>query len=218
MSEAITTGEGTAAYDAAKNSPTRSAFMYFPTNSRRELTPYTRREIVKKGRAFEANCAFATRIRQKFARHAVGSGIHFACLSNDDIFNEAMRRDVEEWWNNAAVYSIDASVDVAYDSVPGGTHTVPVSGGPPPREKGISAARVAAGHLNKVAVYWAAKGRQYRPCKTEIETGKLTCPRCEDAYLRKTLYKMEEGARVKLFVCPECLFIVRRDDVLGFEE
>ena len=74
MSEAITTGEGTAAYDAAKNSPTRSAFMYFPTNSRRELTPYTRREIVKKGRAFEANCAFATRIRQKFARHAVGSG------------------------------------------------------------------------------------------------------------------------------------------------
>ena len=111
MSEAITTGEGTAAYDAAKNSPTRSAFMYFPTNSRRELTPYTRREIVKKGRAFEANCAFATRIRQKFARHAVGSGIHFACLSNDDIFNEAMRRDVEQWWDNKDVYSIDGSMD-----------------------------------------------------------------------------------------------------------
>lgn len=107
--------------------------------------------------------------------------------------------------------SIDASVDVAYDSVPGGTHTVPVSGGPTP-------GRVASSHLNRVAVYWAAKGRQYRPTKEELTTGKLCCPRCEDAYLRKTLYKMEEGARVKLFVCPECLFIVRRDDVLGFEE
>jgi len=114
--------------------------------------------------------------------------------------------------------SIDASVDVAYDSVPGGTRTVPVSGGPPPPSKDASAARVATGHLNKMAVYWAAKGRQYRPSKAEMETGQLCCPRCEDAYLRKTLYKMEEGMRVKLFVCPECLFIVRRDDVLGFEE
>jgi hypothetical protein len=108
--------------------------------------------------------------------------------------------------------SIDASVDMAYDSVPGGTHTVPVSGGP------VRVARVLTAHLNKMALYWAAKGRQYRPSKTEIATRQLCCPRCEDAYLRKTLYKMEEGCRVKLFVCSECLFCVRRDDVLGFEE
>lgn len=114
--------------------------------------------------------------------------------------------------------SIDASVDVAYDSVPGGTHTVPVAGGPALDDREVSAHRVASSHLNKMAVYWAAKGRQYRPCKTEMETGKLMCPRCDEAILRKTLYKMEEGARIKLFVCPECLFIVRRDDVLGFEE
>ena len=207
--------------------------------------------------------------------------------------------------------SIDASVDVAYDSVPGGTHTVPVSGGPPPPSKGVSAervagplkswivddgnddvlmvwattpqgakgiaarsfrrpsrnewepgppyeasvdpfpvefpapsvqgfeerpevlkavasdprlkkfrvgsmsSRVATGHLNKMAVYWAARGRQYRPCKTEVETGKLTCPRCEDAYLRRVIYKHDEGQRVRLFCCPECLFLVRQSDVLG---
>ena len=111
MSDINTTGEGTSAYDAAKNSPTRSSFVAFPTNSRRELTPLTRREIVKKWRAFEANCPFATRIIRKSARHAVGSGIHFACLSDDDEFNDAMRRDVEEWWNNKNVYSIDGSVD-----------------------------------------------------------------------------------------------------------
>jgi len=111
MSDQTTSGEGSAAYDAAKNSPTRSSFLAFPTNSRRELTPLTRREIVKKWRAFEANCPFATRIIRKSARHAVGSGIHFAILSDDDDFNDAGRRDVEEWWNNKNVYSIDGSVD-----------------------------------------------------------------------------------------------------------
>ncbi|WP_395736287.1 phage portal protein [Prosthecobacter sp.] len=106
-----TAGQGSSAYDAAKNSPTRSSFLAFPYNSRRELTPLTRREIVKKHRALEANCPFLTRIIRKSARHAVGSGIHFNCLSDDDVFNDAMRRDVEEWWNNKNVYSIDGSVD-----------------------------------------------------------------------------------------------------------
>ncbi|WP_395753334.1 phage portal protein [Prosthecobacter sp.] len=108
---ATTTGEGAAAYDAAKTSPTRSSFVAFPFNSRRELTPLTRREIVRKHRALEANCPFLTRVIRKSARHAVGSGIHFRCLSEDDVFNDAMRRDVEEWWNNPNVYSIDGSVD-----------------------------------------------------------------------------------------------------------
>lgn len=111
--------------------------------------------------------------------------------------------------------SIDPKVDVAYDSVPGGTHTVPVSGGPAKRDKEVSAARVASGFLNKMAVYWAAKGRQYRPSKTEMETGQLCCPRCEDAYLRRVIYKHDEGQRVRLFCCPECLFLVRQSDVLG---
>jgi len=106
-----TTGQGSAAYDAANSSPTRRSFIGFPVNSRRELTPQTRREIVKKHRALEANCPFMTRIHKKFARHAVGSGIHFKCLSDDAEFNDNMRRDVEEWWNNAAVFSIDGTVD-----------------------------------------------------------------------------------------------------------
>ena len=112
MSDAATTiGQGTSAYDAAKSSPTRSAFLAFPTNSRSELTPLTRREIVRKHRALEANCPFLTRVIRKSARHAVGTGIHFRCLSEDDKFNDAMRRDIEEWWNNKDVYSIDGSVD-----------------------------------------------------------------------------------------------------------
>jgi capsid protein len=109
--DCTTTGRGTDAYDAATSSPTRSSFIAFPTNSRRELTPLTRIEIIKKHRALESNCAFLTRLIRKASRHAVGSGIHFRCLSEDDVFNDAMRRDVEEWWNNKDVYSLDGSVD-----------------------------------------------------------------------------------------------------------
>ena len=109
--------------------------------------------------------------------------------------------------------SIESEVDIQSDTVPGGTHTVPVSGGPQPR---ASAARVATKHVKR-AVYWAAKGRMYRPSKTELETGNLCCPRCEENFLRRTIYKREDGASTKLFCCPECLFLIRRDDIIGFE-
>lgn len=104
-------GAGVSAYDAANDSPNRSSFVAFPTNSRRELTPATRREIVKKMRALEANCPELTRIHRKYARHAVGSGIHFRFLTDDEKWNDAARRDVEEWWNNPMTYSIDGSLD-----------------------------------------------------------------------------------------------------------
>jgi hypothetical protein len=112
--------------------------------------------------------------------------------------------------------TLDPEPDIQADSIPGGTHTVSVPGGPGP-EKFDSTHRVALQYV-KQAVYWAAKGRLYKPTKTEIETGQLCCPRCEDAYLRKTIYMMEGGTRVKMFVCPGCLFLVRRDDIIGFEE
>jgi len=111
MSESIITGQGITAYDSATQSANRSSFVAFPQNSRLELTSSSRREIVRKARALEANCPFFTRIIRKYARHAVGSGIHFRITSDDEKFNDAGRRDVEEWWNNAAVYSVDGSVD-----------------------------------------------------------------------------------------------------------
>lgn len=112
--------------------------------------------------------------------------------------------------------TIESEVDVKSDTVPGGTHTVPVSGGPGP-ERGDSAHRVASRHIRR-AVYWAAPNRQYRPTKEEIVSGNLCCPRCDEAYLRRTVYKREGGSSTKLYVCPECLFLIRRDDIIGFEE
>ena len=111
--EATTGSEnlGVSAYDAANSSAARSSFVSFPTNSRKELTPQTRREIVKKSRAAESNIPAITRIVRKFARHAVGTGINFRVLTDEQEFNDECQRDVEEWWNNPAVYSIDGSVD-----------------------------------------------------------------------------------------------------------
>ena len=110
---------------------------------------------------------------------------------------------------------IESQVDILSDTVPGGTHTVPVSGGPQ-RDIRASAQRVAVQFV-KLALYWAARGRQYKPTQTELETGNLCCPRCEDAFLRRTVYKREGGKSTKLFVCAKCLFLVRREDVQGFE-
>lgn len=104
-------GEGLGAYDAAKSSPARSALLLMPTNSRRELNSYTRREIIRKHRALEANCSFLTRLKSKYARQAIGTGIHFRFVTDDQDFNSDAQRDVETWWSNKAVYSIDESVD-----------------------------------------------------------------------------------------------------------
>lgn len=96
-----------------------------------------------------------------------------------------------------------------YNPVAGGD-TVSVAGGPyPPR---------VAGMYFKQAVYWAGKNRQYKPTKGELESGEFCCPRCEEANLRKVVYKKEDGKSVKLLCCPGCLFLIRRGDIQGLED
>lgn len=123
--------------------------------------------------------------------------------------------------------SPENALAAVYNSVPGGTGVVPVSGGPPLPKTAASTpvlppptppkvSRVAAAYVKK-AVYWANVDRKYKPSREELSSGQLCCPRCEDAFLRKTVYKREEGKSVKLFCCPKCLFLLRRDDVIGME-
>lgn len=68
--------------------------------------------------------------------------------------------------------------------------------------------------LNVQAAYWTAQNRQYRATKGEIDSGAPNCPRCGTA-MRKTTYKMAEGQRMKLFACPQDLYLIRQHDVLG---
>jgi hypothetical protein len=82
---------------------------------------------------------------------------------------------------------------VQYDSIPGGLGTKPVNA--------------------KTALYWADKDRKYRMTREEE---KPTCPRCKGIELKKTIYKRVGGKSERLLCCPECLFLIKTTDILGF--
>lgn len=69
-------------------------------------------------------------------------------------------------------------------------------------------------HAEKSAAYWVAQNRTYRVTKEEHDSGAPNCPKCGKT-MRKTTYKMREGARVHLFACPKDLFLLKQDDLLG---
>ena len=71
-------------------------------------------------------------------------------------------------------------------------------------------------HATKTAAYWVAQNRQYRMTAEELQGRKPFCPKCGKG-MRKTTYKMAEGARHQLFACPKCLFLIKRDNLLGPE-
>lgn len=68
-------------------------------------------------------------------------------------------------------------------------------------------------HARKTAAYWTEKDRKYRATKSEVETRKLSCPKCKEGPMRKATYKMEDGVKTKLFACPHCMYLVKQSDV-----
>lgn len=69
-------------------------------------------------------------------------------------------------------------------------------------------------HAEKSAAYWAAQNRQYRATQNEIKAGRPSCPKC-GAQMRRTTYKMAEGNRIRLFACPQDLFLIKSDAFLN---
>lgn len=69
-------------------------------------------------------------------------------------------------------------------------------------------------HATKSAAYWVAQNRQYRVSQAEIVSKKPACPKCGSS-MRRTTYKMEKGARMRLFACPKDLFLIKTDSILG---
>lgn len=120
------------------------------------------------------------------------------------------------------------------DSVPGGAGTVVVDGGPypavdysyeddhpetgtTPKEAHQSVKRVAEAFVKK-AIYWAERDRQYRATREEIENHQFLCPKGCNVPMKKAIYKRRGGVSDRLFGCPSCLFLIKRDDVLGWED
>jgi predicted RNA-binding Zn-ribbon protein involved in translation (DUF1610 family) len=65
----------------------------------------------------------------------------------------------------------------------------------------------------KQGLYWAQADRNYRATKAEHDAGKYRCPKCGHEHLRKAIYKMDGGARHRLYVCPNCTFVVKQDNI-----
>lgn len=70
-------------------------------------------------------------------------------------------------------------------------------------------------YARKTAAYWADKDRKYRATRSELETRKITCPKCKQSQMRKATYKMENGVKAKLLACPSCLYLVKQTDILS---
>lgn len=68
----------------------------------------------------------------------------------------------------------------------------------------------------KTAVYWAAQNRQHRATRAEVDAARPNCPKC-GAAMRKATYKMDKGARMRLFACPKDLYLIKQTDILGPE-
>ena len=68
--------------------------------------------------------------------------------------------------------------------------------------------------IAKSAAYWSAQNRQYKLSQKELQAGCPSCPKCASP-MRKTNYKMHEGASHRLFACPQDLFLIRDRDLIG---
>lgn len=69
-------------------------------------------------------------------------------------------------------------------------------------------------HATKTAAYWVAQNRTYRVTTEEMGARKPSCPKC-GTKMKRTTYKMDKGARMRLFACPKDLFLLKTTDMLG---
>lgn len=103
------------------------------------------------------------------------------------------------------------------DSTPGG-HPTAVSTDTVEVPVRLANSRRVAEAFVKQALYWAASDRRYRATQAEIATGHFKCPKCKEAVLRPAIYKRRGGQSERLLGCPNCLFLVKKSDIIGHPE
>lgn len=138
--------------------------------------------------------------------------------------------DIEFPWGSGRypVEDVQRVTDIAskppapeHSTVPGGAGTVQVPGGPSGRTAKEACDRVVTAFVKR-SLYWASKDRHYRATKDECDSGRYACPRCkrnaeleETPFLRATNYKRVDGQNHALLGCPHCLFLIKRDYIIG---
>jgi capsid protein len=99
-------------YNAADQSTMRG-FVYFPQlDTRRELTTYTRTEILRRARYLDANVGFAGRIINGIARMVAGTGLMVRPSTTDRDWNRERRALYERRNGTAAAFDVGRRWDV----------------------------------------------------------------------------------------------------------
>lgn len=93
-------------FDSASDNPQRTSTVMFPLDSRREINPRERRELVKKHRSLRNNLGFVRGMVNTTARLVVGKGIMPMPKSGDKDFD---RRALAYWKRNTKGQSFDIS-------------------------------------------------------------------------------------------------------------
>lgn len=86
------------------------------------------------------------------------------------------------------------------------------------KELRLNLRRYKTSALTKTALYWADRDRKYRATTGEREDARYICPRCPGEILATTTYKRESGKSTRLLGCHKCLFLIRKQDVVGHHE
>lgn len=102
-------------YEGAQTTSQRSSFPGFPMNCRREINTFTRRELVRKRRALDANLGIFSRIENKIGQHSVGAGIFVRPITKDKAWNDLNRKRFEAKAENPLLYSTEESFDFHED-------------------------------------------------------------------------------------------------------
>lgn len=108
--------------------------------------------------------------------------------------------------------------EVGDDNIPGGAATVGKPGGPdrlPHTSSDHGSLQRVARAFVKKALYWASADRQYKATRGELDGGTYSCPKCGQDHLRKAIYKRRSGQSVPLLGCGTCLFLIKKEDILG---
>ena len=102
---------GQSGYEGAQFSGMRSAFLAFPTNVRRELNQFTRKELARKQRALDSNLGIFGRIKSKIGQHSIGKGCCARPITLDKEWNELNKKRFEARMSNELLYSASENFD-----------------------------------------------------------------------------------------------------------
>jgi hypothetical protein len=72
----------------------------------------------------------------------------------------------------------------------------------------------------KTALYWVAPDRKHKATRSELESGKYTCPQCKTEEgdcvpLRKKILQRDKGTNFHILVCPACTFAIQEQDIVN---